>query len=107
MASWCGRRLKASLAIREKWKARSVFCSPLWDTRNIGGRFLYVCSEEEKIMTKVLLTFFLGLFSFLVSFFAGKISGLPALYAARSAYFFMCQFFLSWNHPDAHRKDWR
>ena len=58
-------------------------------------------------MTKVLLTFFLGLFSFVVFMFVGETAGLPAAFAALSVYFFLCQFFLSRNHPDAHRKDWR
>ena len=58
-------------------------------------------------MTKVAITFFLGLFSFLVFMFVGESAGLPASFAALSVYFFLCQFFLSRNHPDAHRKDWR
>lgn len=58
-------------------------------------------------MTKVLLTFFLGLFSFVVFMFVGETAGLPAAFAALSVYFFLCQFFLSRNHADAHRKDWR
>ena len=58
-------------------------------------------------MTKVAITFLLGLFSFLVFMFVGESAGLPAAFAALSVYFFLCQFFLSRNHPDAHRKDWR
>ena len=58
-------------------------------------------------MTKVVITFFLGLFGFFVMMFVGETAGLPAEFAALSVYFFLCQFFLSRNHPDAHRKDWR
>jgi uncharacterized membrane protein len=58
-------------------------------------------------MTKVAITFFLGLFSFLLFMFVGESAGLPAAFAALSVYFFLCQFFLSRNHADAHRKDWR
>jgi hypothetical protein len=37
----------------------------------------------------------------------GESAGLPAAFAALSVYFFLCQFLLSRNHPNAHREDWR
>jgi hypothetical protein len=58
-------------------------------------------------MTKLLIAFFLGLFSFLLMMFVGETAGLPAMFAVMTMYFFTCQYFLSRSHADAHRKDWR
>jgi hypothetical protein len=57
-------------------------------------------------MGKILLAFFLGLFSFFVLMFVGETASFPAGVAAMAAYLCFCQFLLSRKHVDAHRNDW-
>ena len=65
-------------------------------------------------MSKALIAFFLGLFSFVLFMFVGEsISwhfgeyvGLAAVFIVMTVYFFFCQFFLSRGNPKAFPKDW-
>jgi len=64
-------------------------------------------------MTKALIAFFLGLFSFLLFMSIGDISlyylgnvGLAATFILMGAHFSICQSFLSRGNPAAFLKDW-
>ena len=69
-------------------------------------------------MQRVLIAFFLGLFSFFVFMVAfmfagqtvgpvlGDIAVISVIFIVMAAYFFICQFFASRGNPDALRKDW-
>jgi hypothetical protein len=65
-------------------------------------------------MSKALVAFFLGLFSFFLYMFVGEsfseyfseYVGFAAAFILMSAYFFFCQFFLSRGNPKAFPKDW-
>jgi hypothetical protein len=64
-------------------------------------------------MPKVLIAFFLGLFSIFLFFFIGEKLlhyygnvGLAAAFILMAAYFFICQFLLSRGNPNAFPKDW-
>ncbi|MEO0248413.1 MAG: hypothetical protein ABIN58_02495 [candidate division WOR-3 bacterium] len=65
-------------------------------------------------MSKPLIAFFLGLFSFLLFMFVGGSltyrrgdAGMILTFVLMAAYFFVCQFLLSRGNPHAYRKDWR
>jgi hypothetical protein len=65
-------------------------------------------------MSKALIAFFLGLFSFLLFMFVGEsiswhfgeYAGLVVVFIVMTIYFFFCQFFLSRGNPKAFPKDW-
>ena len=64
-------------------------------------------------MSKALIAFFLGLFSFFLFMFIGETLlhyygnvGLAAAFILMAAYFFICQFLLSRGNPNAFPKDW-
>jgi hypothetical protein len=64
-------------------------------------------------MSKTLIAFFLGLFSFFLFMFVGETLlhyhgnvGLVPAFILMAAYFFICQFFLSRGNPNAFPKDW-
>ena len=64
-------------------------------------------------MSKTLIAFFLGLFSFFLFMFIGETLlfvagnvGLAAAFIFMAAYFFICQYLLSRGNPDAFPNDW-
>lgn len=65
-------------------------------------------------MQKALIAFFLGVFSFFLFMAIGETLlhhygenvGLPSTFIFMTAYFFICQFFLSRGNPHAFPKDW-
>jgi len=63
-------------------------------------------------MSKTLIAFFLGLFSFFFMFVGETLShyfgdvGLVPAFILMAMYFFVCQFFLSRGNPNAFPKDW-
>ena len=65
-------------------------------------------------MSKALVAFFLGLFSFFLYMFIGEsfselfseYVGYAVAFILMTAYFFFCQFFLSRGNPKAFPKDW-
>jgi FtsH-binding integral membrane protein len=64
-------------------------------------------------MAKVLRAFLLGLFAFVFVWAIGEAvlfefgyAGIIATFILTAACFFICQFFLSRDNPDAYRKDW-
>jgi hypothetical protein len=59
-------------------------------------------------MWKVWIGVGLGMLAFVLYMLLGELSGsLPLAFGAVAAYLFVCQFFLSRGHVNAHRKDWR